>query len=1222
MSRTRRLMRIRPTWRNPDPPAGGPLRRVWATVHWPLLSFGREFRVAWLMSRGVAPARRWRPPARRILTVSVVVALALFLVFWIVRAVVAVLSDGRIYPTWPWRVDPDSGCHDTPFSCGVVNSSVVPVLTLALSTVLFLIWRLRSIRRYYVREARRSPRALVETAGSIMGEVVGRDQLCIALMDNLKDGTARRPHVVVGAIGTGKTALVVRLTEMLARKGAFPVPVRLRDAQRDLDFADLAYKRFRRVLDPRIRSEAEAEKVWRVLRQEDRIVVLADGLEEALSDRRSRDNRDNVIRQAIRAAGETGLPLVITSRPHDPLRAMEAAITELEPLSEEAALEYISTDGDRRADRRRLDRIIDIANVAESPLYLQIAKDLYGKGLLGKVWVSDEDSIGDGGDHTMWGLKYDLLDTWVASLIDGSLHAELPIDTKERKVTLEYLSALACIGLKLDSAQVELAELERYPEIRDEVRRKRKGVAIDLRLAATWGTRMGIVEEAGVHIRFQHSLLQAFLGSRYLGVVLRDLPEPGAAPARPSAYFPSALHDPSREILIALVFRAHSLTEDSKCSCARRNAPRGGCPNKALRDLLVCEARRALPTPEPDPGAVATTPPDVARSPARDKGDRARAAKVLDMYGAALDIDSVESRPDPGAVVAPLVANWGSLQERDPQRLRAAKLALVRRLGAASRRAVLNGGMPAYRELFDLAVEEPAYRVRIAIAQEIGGGGAPAYLALRDTLREAVPTVIAEPEPSDPATTSGPASSPASGPVSAPASEQPPTAGRSIADLSAELRRAGTAGLDLERDRRKQGNRLREKLDRQGRLLEEAEAKEEKKSANRNTMSARLLPLLVDSVAMAHHAGTPYEDLDAWLSWFAAAPGNGHAHGHGHAHVHGHVRHDRPANGHAEGPDPFGTRVLEVAMAHGFKHAANRRANSQIRKEAREFLAEQAWEMLKANRFWFTRLTLLHALTLWALPEDTTQERPEHGHGAAPADQVRRWLQLPDGEQDHPFVLAAERLAVRALETRHPERFLWIDEATVAAHVGSEAGPHRALRQDTYWIAPSAGWSTLDPAAQQLLADVILLISLTERADRPRELFRRMEWDRDIPAALPPCLTHDRTTIDPTRTGAPAVSTPPGSLCADACDFKLCPYPLKIPDLRVELSEVFCMHQHSLLRTWQWRAWLQLRVRRRARWQRHTPIAGLRQFWHAMGARARDTTGPPPTPRSFTHPRH
>jgi hypothetical protein len=61
---------------------------------------------------------------------------------------------------------------------------------------------------------------------------------------------------------------------------------------------------------------------------------------------------------------------------------------------------------------------------------------------------------------------------------------------------------------------------------------------------------------------------------------------------------------------------------------------------------------------------------------------------------------------------------------------------------------------------------------------------------------------------------------------------------------------------------------------------------------------------------------------------------------------------------------------VEIALAQGFKYAANRRReHPQARDAARSYLTQQAREMLGACSFWFTRLTLVQALTLWHLPE-------------------------------------------------------------------------------------------------------------------------------------------------------------------------------------------------------------------------------------------------------------
>ena len=87
---------------------------------------------------------------------------------------------------------------------------------------------------------------------------------------------------------------------------------------------------------------------------------------------------------AIYRANEQRLPLVIASRPHDPLRVLGATIVELEPLSEEAALQFIRqhSTGD---DEHRLDWIVETADVAETPLYLQITRQLRRLGLLDYV---------------------------------------------------------------------------------------------------------------------------------------------------------------------------------------------------------------------------------------------------------------------------------------------------------------------------------------------------------------------------------------------------------------------------------------------------------------------------------------------------------------------------------------------------------------------------------------------------------------------------------------------------------------------------------------------------------------------------------------------------------------------------------------------------------------------------------------------------------------------
>ena len=155
-------------------------------------------------------------------------------------------------------------------------------------------------------------------------------------------------------------------------------------------------------------------------------------------------------------------------------------------------------------------------------------------------------------------------------------------------------------------------------------------------------------------------------------------------------------------------------------------------------------------------------------------------------------------------------------------------------------------------------------------------------------------------------------------------------------------------------------------------------------------------------------------------------------------------------------------------LAQGFKYAANRRLTPRSNQQAREFLIKKAEELLKHSTFWYTRLTLVQALTLWAMPDDVSAPQRIRGHGADPKGKVREWLRIEDpGHKEHPLVKEAAKLAVRALQSRRPERFLWIDDASVVSQIGTEVGAPGEPRLHNLWIPPSTGWSSLDFRAQQ-----------------------------------------------------------------------------------------------------------------------------------------------------------
>ena len=1236
------------------PPEGGPFREAWATIRLPFIRAFWHARARWLLHRGVIHARRWRNPLVIKLLLFILWFMAIVLTLWLIRAIVTVvLFHNKSVTTsggpagWRWGpFNPDGICQQVNTSCDAINSVLMPVLLVATSTVIFLAWRLFRVRRFYRQKATTEANRFVQTAGSLMDEVVGRDHLCDALMNNLRDRKTRRPHVIVGSIGVGKTALLVHLTERLAAIGAVPVPVRLRDVQqeKDLDFSNLARKRFSEIVEPIVRSNAEQDRAWRWLREQaGRVVVLADGLEEALSSKSMAGQRDNLIRAAIRKAKEQGLPLVIASRPHDPLRAMQAAITWLEPLSDEAALRYISRSGSWRSDPTLLDRVVEAAKVVESPLYLQIAKDLHSKDLLEPLWAGV--NAGDLAVQDRWTFRQDLLRTWLNALIDGKLHAELPIDPDTRQAVVEYMSALACIGLASDSATIALRDLDPFlgefnrelptnPEWRDCVARYlgRKMAALqepvdgrdksaslrtaliassrgrknlppgpymDVRLAATWGTRMGLVQESGTTdsetgsmVHFQHSIIQAYLGSRFLPAILSDPAFPEESPATPGSQnlppwrrrlaanamtlqlhgggraerlLSDALPQSGRELLIALVLHSRSL--DGRCTCAGADGPRvQPCPTYLMREVLAEAASRYLVAAKKALTRAYTPAREALNNCQRFDKQNGFSLRALDCFGAAVEIASQDDNPDLNRLIQKARDEWPSIGlGEDPVRLREAKITIVQQYGAAARRMVRKkDDGSTYRMIFDIGCVEPDYHVRSEIATQVGTGGMEAFSALRDVIstRERIAK-----------------------------SDRPPD--RSKGKTKTKMpgyRRSPTPSFQDERQRNAWLQELQRQRRRDQRKWADEEAHDERSRWYHSSMWAWLLPMLVDSAAMTGHSGSPWYELESLIS--DATKG---------------TEFRRAVGSPSEAPLPNGEKYgLGLALAQGFKYAANQRLSPQSNQGGREFLIKQAEELLKQSTFWYTRLTLLQALTLWALPDDVTGPHQIRGKGADPEDQVKGWLTLREGEREHPLVKAGGKLAVRALQTRRPERFLWIDDADMASRIGTEVSAPGAPRFHNLWIPPSTGWSSLDPTAQQLLADVLLLVVLGERGYRPKDLFRVLERVSESPK-LPSCLNRDRSRLDPVRAVDPAAQ--PGDKCADDCGMKMCPYPGKAEKgLRLEFNEIFCLHQRDMLRASQPRSWLYLRFRRESPWQRKVPVAGMRRFWDEMGERARDVS--------------
>jgi hypothetical protein len=867
-------------------------------------------------------------------------------------------------------------------------------------------------------------------------------------------------------------------------------------------------------------SDTEGEKVWRQLLKESRVVVLADGLEEALITKETRAERDTVIRLAIRQANRNKLPLIIASRPHDPLRGTDAALVELEPLSEEAALDYIQS-GDPIDDESRIDWIVETADVTEAPLYLQVARQLHHIGLLTHPPASrdDQEQLDTRGMDRS-GLRLGLLETWEKALVNRQLLPGVPLNCNDRIATIEQLSVLACIGLQQDLLQVKLADFSTLWEScgADKqplpiVREARKRLCqsghdfLDIKLAATWGTQLQLVEAQGNAVRFPHSILQAYLGSRLIRYAMAD---PG--------FRKGALDNASRELLIALALHSRVTAK-----------PDPGAPaNQHSKGVAARGRPRWLTRAAVSGGSSPDNPIDLGAL--RTAAHKHTSAKALDLYAAALEIDSVEPAPQHQAIADEIVRDWHMPVEQDPRTLEHAKLNLVRRFGEAARAISARRSRgeivakPAYCQLFEIGCAEPSYPVRLATAQEIGAGGDDALAQLADRLRP------------DPALWRQ-ALAETNGQEHAVVGQQ----------SEGEVGNTGTGPGQQEGD-------------------------EERRVVRQEIMRAWLVPLLVGSATSDRWRVYSRDLLQSWLEFV-------------------HTQHRRT------GRVRFGPS-FEIALAQGFKHAANRRReHPHAPDKARTYLAEQTQEMLAECDFWFTRLTLLHAMTLWRLPDGADQQ-PSREQNPDYKALVAHWCGMKgrrrrDRHAEHPFVEEAGRLAVRALETGQPERYIWIDESGIVSTVGSSPARPGRRRKHNLWIPPSTGWTALNARAQQLVADVLLLLNLAERGES-RVRNRDLRLRRINKNYLPPCIAEDRSPLRPNRPLDVAGDSAPGSSCVAQCQFGLCPYPLKgAQPHRQELTEAFCRRQQRLLAPGSLRS-------SAAPWQ-EISSRQLRRFWRGLG---------------------
>jgi hypothetical protein len=614
----------------------------------------------------------WRGRDRKVRLAVLVTGLVI-----VVALIATVLTAPSIFTGRGWLPrDADTHCKDAPFSCGVVTGVFFTGLAVAVAFASFIVWRVRKVAGGYVRTAVRDPTELIETAAPM--EVVGRDELCDVVEQNLC--VERRPQVIVGGVGAGKTAVIVRLTQKLAKAGAVPIPIQLREnGSETLDFRSLAKERFVSEIESNALGPDEAERIWRALKEDGLIVILIDGLEQALLGAEDPIARKTEIRLAIDRARQTRVPIVFASRPDPILEDLDTAVIRLEPLPVKAAVEHIRA-GAKGVDEAGLRALAETAEIVEMPFYLRLLRDLREEGEL------------DGLDGERLGVRVALLRRWTNKVVDKASLEDLGLRSSDElqraRVTLSYM---ACAALVDDNLDLSFNDFSRFE---DEVRRS----PLHPKIAAACGAELDFVELIDGGVRFRHSIVQAYLGAEGLGRLLR-----GDGDER----ILRALDDPGRELLMALIMFSVNSESDDERRMVR---------SQLLRAL---SARRSA---------------DVSRH--KPVGEvRKKAETTLDLLGAAYEVDSLLGH-EAASELAELTEDiWPGDDSSSTQAmpaleetgLDAAKARVVARLGEA-------GSVEAYETLWQIALKEPSHRLRLEMAQTIADGGEAAYEALRETI--------------------------------------------------------------------------------------------------------------------------------------------------------------------------------------------------------------------------------------------------------------------------------------------------------------------------------------------------------------------------------------------------------------------------------------------------------------------------------------------------------
>jgi hypothetical protein len=336
-----------------------------------------------------------------------------------------------------------------------------------------------------VARLKRTASRRLRRSSPLVESILGRDELVRELASALDHEP--HPQVIVADSAAGKTMVLVKLADFLARRGQVPVLLTLQGQKQKLNFEDLARNAFGAIFPHA--SVKDLEKQWDELRNRGQITVLADDLEKGKVARAK-------LERALQTAERDELRLVVASRPYAVPSDLREGRIDLQPLQEREVkrdLLRLTRRAQRPTSEDAVQRIIAGADITVTPYYLSLARVLAS---LGRLSAPPEDA-----DIRLW-----LLKAYRAALEAGEVRPD-------GTLSLEY-GRKVLVGLE-SIAFARLADKRTLNAISDCLRQLQIGT--DVPAVLEGARRLGVLTKSGRdEAHFVHPTTLAYFASCFL----------------------------------------------------------------------------------------------------------------------------------------------------------------------------------------------------------------------------------------------------------------------------------------------------------------------------------------------------------------------------------------------------------------------------------------------------------------------------------------------------------------------------------------------------------------------------------------------------------------------------------------------------------------------------------------------------------------------------------